>query len=407
MRYSEDWERERERKRKRNDSMVMREVTKDEIEKLVKASSSEHRCVSFYFPTVRGGKEAQQNPLRLRNLYRQAHSQLQEVGLKEEEAKKSLKPVASLIDDQDFWLHPTDGAAVFLAPDVFHTIKLPYSVSEILTVSDSFHLKPLLPMLEENVGFYVLALSQNAVQLYQADRYAIEEIPLENVPKSMEEALRFDQYEPSRQMHSGAPGSDGSLTGVRHGQGPGGEDEKKNLRQFFHQVDRGLNAELTNKNLPLLVAAVDYYLPIFRDVSAYPRVFDTVIPGNPEHKTVDELRDEGWQRVEKHFDKELASIEETVKDGMATGKGSNDLESVVPAAYHGRVATCFVALGIQQWGRYDEEEGHVTFVDREEPGVKDLLDSVAVHTWLHRGHVYPVKPENVPGGGKVAALYRY
>ena len=385
----------------------MREVTKDDIERLVKAHSSEHKCVSFYFPTVRGGKEAQQNPLRLKNLYRQAHSQLQELGLGEEDAKKYLKPVASLIEDQDFWLHPTDGAAVFLAPDFWQTIKLPYSVSEVLTVADSFHLKPLLPMLEENVGFYVLSLSQNRVQLYEADRYSIAEVPLGNAPKSLQEALRFDQYEPSRQMHSAAPGSNGGLTGIRHGQGPGGEDEKKNLRQFFHQVDRGLNAELANKDLPLLLAGVDYYLPIFREVSSYPKLLDDIIPGNPEHKPANELRDEGWQRVERHLDQELERIGETVRDGVATGKGSSDLESVVPAAYHGRVATCFVALGVQQWGHFNEEEGSVQFVNEEQPSVKDLLDFVAVHTWLHRGEVYPVKPEFVPGGGKVAALYRY
>lgn len=385
----------------------MRGLTKDEIEQLVTANSSDHRCVSLYFPTIRGGKEAQQNPLRLRNIYRQAYSQLRELGLGDEEAKKYLKPVGSLVDDQDFWRHPSEGVALFLAPDFFYTVKLPYSVSEVLVVADSFHLKPLLPMLEENARYYVLALSQNTVKLYEGDRYSITEVPLEKIPKSLEEALRFDQYEPSRQMHSASPGSDGSLTGIRHGQGPGGEDEKKNLRQFFRQVDHGLNEELSNKQLPLLVAAVDYYLPIYRDVSSYPHLLDEVISGNPEHKPTDELRQEAWERVGKQFEKGRSEIAEAVKDGIATGKGSNDLESVAPAAYHGRVATCFVALGVQRWGIFHEEEGTITFVEEEQPRVKDLLDFVAVHTWLHRGNVYAVKPENVPGGGSVAALYRY
>ena len=38
---------------------------------------------------------------------------------------------------------------------------------------------------------------------------------------------------------------------------------------------------------------------------------------------------------------------------------------------------------------------------------EDLLDLAAVQTLLHGGTIYAVEPEQVPGGGPLAALFRY
>jgi len=41
-------------------------------------------------------------------------------------------------------------------------------------------------------GFYVLALSQNNVQFFEGTRYSVKEVELENVPKSLDEALQYE-----------------------------------------------------------------------------------------------------------------------------------------------------------------------------------------------------------------------
>ena len=40
-------------------------------------------------------------------------------------------------------------------------------------------------------------------------------------------------------------------------------------------------------------------------------------------------------------------------------------------------------------------------------GDEDLLDLAAIQTLLHDGPVYAVEPEQVPGDGPLAALFRY
>ena len=37
----------------------------------------------------------------------------------------------------------------------------------------------------------------------------------------------------------------------------------------------------------------------------------------------------------------------------------------------------------------------------------DLLDAAAIQSFIHEGTVYAVEPVEVPGGGPIAAVYRY
>jgi len=41
------------------------------------------------------------------------------------------------------------------------------------------------------------------------------------------------------------------------------------------------------------------------------------------------------------------------------------------------------------------------------PGEDDLIDFAAVHTLMNDGQVYAVEADAVPGGGSVAAVFRY
>lgn len=41
------------------------------------------------------------------------------------------------------------------------------------------------------------------------------------------------------------------------------------------------------------------------------------------------------------------------------------------------------------------------------PGDEDLFDFASVYTLFNDGAVYAVKPEEVPGGSLIAAIFRY
>ena len=109
----------------------------------------QHRepCISMYLPTHRAGAEIQQDRIRLEHQTRQAENLLILANVHAAEVENLLEPIQALVDDEPFWLHPSDGLALFRSQDVFDPYRLPCSFQELVVVSNHFYLKPLLPLL--------------------------------------------------------------------------------------------------------------------------------------------------------------------------------------------------------------------------------------------------------------------
>jgi len=144
-------------------------------------------------------------------------------------------------------------------------------------VSHHFHLKPLLPLLTNNGYFYILALSQNEVRLLKATHSSVKEVALpESVPSSLAEAIKYDQAEKVLESHSSASAATRSKGGRRpmmfHGQGVGLDNEKQTILHYFQQIDRGLHELLHDEMAPLVLAGVEFLLPIYHEANTYPHL---------------------------------------------------------------------------------------------------------------------------------------
>ena len=370
--------------------------------------------VTILMPTVRAGAEVQQNPIRFKNLLREASSLLQERGVERPEAEDLLAPGRALLGDYDFWQHQEDGLALYLAAGYLRTWRLPLEFNELAAVEDRFHVKSLFPLFNEEGRFWVLALSQNDVRLLAGGPHEVHEVPLPDVPRSLEEAVGFEVTQQALQSHTGTragarpnPGRS-PRSAVFHGQGGGEEDAKDEIRRFLNAVDKGVQPLLAaDGRAPLVLAGVDYLLPIYRDVTGYSEVLPDGVHGNPEGLRPEELHARAWEIVEGHIQAGRREAAERFADLGGTGRASEQLEEVVPAAMDGRVDTLFVARGVRAWGRFDAERREIEHHDEQGGGSEDLLDLATVHTFLAGGRVWSVDPEEVPGGGPVAAIYRW
>jgi hypothetical protein len=125
--------------------------------------------------------------------------------------------------------------------------------------------------------------------------------------------------------------------------------------------------------------------------------------------SADELHEPAWAIVQPLFlrAQKQAAAQYRQLAGADSEQASSDLKEVVPAAYHGRVETLFVAVGLQQWGTFDPATNVVQLHEEAEPGDEDLLDLVAAYTLLNRGTVYAVEPEKVPDNARLVAVFRY
>lgn len=381
----------------------------DELKNLVEQPTG--LCVSIYMPTCRLGQETQQNPIRFKNLIRKAEELLVEHGLSESEARKFLQP-AQDIDHYDFWQHQNNGLAIFVSEGVFHYYRLPLNFDELAVVTDHFHLKPLLPLLTNDGLFYILSLSQEQIKLLECTRYDVKEIELEDIPKSMDEALMYDETAKEGQFRintsKGGTSNSFQRSGSYHGQGsPDSDDIKRDLLQFFHIVDRGIHKYLHGKKAPLVLTGVEYHFPIYREANNYPHLVEEGITGNTKIMTPEELQAEAWQIVEPIFSQAQQEAIAYYQESAAAQRGSTDIKEAVPAAYYGRVEQLFVAVGVQRWGNFDPQNNTIQLHSEPESGDEDLLDSAAVQTILNGGTVYAVEPDKVPEQAPLAAVFRY
>jgi hypothetical protein len=383
----------------------------DELKQLVDVSQPP--CVSLYMPTYQAGAEIQQNPIRFKNLIKQAEALLQhDYGLSETEALDFLQPAIEL-DRAEFWEYQNAGLAIFIGSDLLQYYRVPLEFEELVVVSDRFHFKPLLPLLSSDGQFYLLALSQKQVRLFVGTRYHIREIELEDVVTSMEEALQYDETAKEGQFRisTGKGGTNNPMpqAGSSHGQGsPDRDNIKIDILQFFHQLDQDLQKYLHNKRAPLLLAGVEYLLPIYQEANSYPHLVDKIIPvENIGVLKPDDLHRQAWAEVEPHYTQAQQEAIEHFQELAATGKTSTDLKEAIAAAYYGRVDSLFVAVGVQQWGKFDPTTDQLQTHSDVEPHDQDLLDAAAVQTLLNGGTVYAVEPDEVPASAPLAAIFRY
>jgi len=392
-------------------------LTADELRALI--GSHEGVCVSIYMPTHRAGRETQQDPIRLKNLIGQVEKRLVAGGLCPAEVQELLDPAQKLLADGLFWEYQSDGLALFVSSEMARYYRFPLSFDELAVVSDRFHVKPLFPLLSGDGRFYVLALSQGEVRLLQGTRYSISTVNLRHVPKSLDLALQWNDPEKRLQFHTATrtPGGARVPPSVRsdrpaifHGHGVASADDPKDyISRYFHQVDDGLGELLGGERAPLVLAGVDYLLPIYRDANTYPNLVDRGIEGNPEELSAEDLHERAWAVVEPIFlaEREEAAARYRQLAGGGSERAADDLAQIVPAAHQGRIASLFVPVGVQRWGSFDPDAGKVAVHAEAEPGDEDLLDLAAVHTFLNGGMVYAVEPEQMPSYATLAALFRY
>ena len=256
-------------------------------------------------------------------------------------------------------------------------------------------------------------MSQKDVRFFEGTRYSVNQVEVENMPKSLDEALQYDDTAQEGQFRiaTSKGGTSNSFTqpGSFHGQGsPDRDKHQESILQFCHAIDGALHEKIRNQKAPLVVAGVEYLHPIYREGNTYPHLVEQGITGNPEILKPEELHDEALQIVEPLFHQKEQEAMERYQElaGADTGKASNDIKEIISAAYFQRIDSLFVPVGRQMWGDFDPDTMNVDLHPEPEPDDEDMLDFAAIHTLLNGGTVYAVEPEQVPEQAP-AAIFRY
>ncbi len=369
--------------------------------------ASQHHafCISIYIPTHRSGPDAQkQDIINLKNQLQEVKNNLKDQDIDTAQAEKILSPVHSLVNDSEFWRHQSDGLALFITPDYFRYFEIPVSFAAANYVSNSFYLKPLIPMFTGDGMFFILALQADDTNLYQATRNSITSIKISDlIPDELEETVGYDYEQKTFQFRTQKGGST-----VFHGHGAGKDDVKAELKEYFRDIDKGLMKILHDEHMPMLLAGDDHILAIYKEVNKYKHLMEETLDTNPSSMDATELQRDAWDIVEPHFTKDLEEKKQAYGQYFTDGQAVDDNAAVLQAALTGRVDTLFQKNDDDLYGVYDLAKNDLKITSADNPSAASLSNMAAVAVMQHGGEVYLLPAEEMPQpAGLMNALLRY
>jgi len=365
-------------------------------------------CISVYLPTHRAGVEVnqKQDALVFKNALQKINNDLQKKNIDPETINQILKPGFELHSNPLFWNNQLDGLAIFMADGYFKTIQLPFKVKEEQFLNHTFFLTPLIPAITSDEEFYVLVLSKHDAQFFEGNAFGMQRIMVEGLPNAMDDVVHFEEKDDLRLFRQGGKGGTGSAS--FHGHGEGQLDDKANIGLYFQEVDRTLFSEvLHDKNKPLLLAGVEYLIPIYKGISRYNFIVDDCICGNQEHENINSLYAKAREKLVPYFQQRTNKALENYYNQIATSLTSSIPEDVIPASFYAQISDLFICRDEHIWGRFNEQDNKLEIHRGQQDGDDDLIDRAAIKTYLNGGGVYVLEKEKMPKEAVIAAFMRY
>jgi hypothetical protein len=348
-------------------------------------------CVSIYLRTTPLTQQAQADRIELKNMAKQAVQQLQAAGMDKRRVADVAEQFDDLIDDDGFWRFQAHSLAAFATPENMRTFRLPNALETLVEVSDRFYVKPLLRSVSFPHACYVLALAQKSVRLIEvspdlpAEPVKVEGLP-EDAGRAVQGTGKVDHW-PSGRIH-------------------GAEGQKVLLRQFARNVDKALRPLLTGSDIPLILAAAEPLVSIYRSVNTYSRLADATIEGSPEGMTDAQIGERARTVLDEIYRSELAAWGRLFEIRASQGRATTDIAQTARAATMGAVDSVLMDIDEVIPGRIDDR-GSIVFAEHPSASDYDLVDEIAARVIETGGRVIGVRKADIPRGESLAAVLRY
>jgi len=285
----------------------VRQITHDNLTALL--NNQAVPCISVYMPTHRSHPDNLKDQLVYKNILKDMEKSLHEK-FPALEAENLMKKFADLESDKDFWLYRTESVAILGSPDLFQIFDLQRPIHKLLVVADSFHIKPLLRVLQSADRYHILYLNREQVRLYEGNRDSLEQVDISDIPTTIKAALGEELTEPQLRVSSyGMRGSGAGDKAMFHGQGSRKEELRIDTLRFFRAIDRGILENYSRPSgLPLMLAGVKEHHADFRDVSHNPALMDDGLMVDIGAMDLDTLRAKAWEKIEPIYLQRLSAL---------------------------------------------------------------------------------------------------
>lgn len=386
------------------------------------ADRTHEHSISIFIPTHRRGHQVldRQDVIAFKNQLQTIRLELEAQSLRSNDIDELMQPMEALLDDPQFWRHRTEGLALFRSPDYFFTFDSPRPLEEFHQLGPKFWLQPLLPYVQPTGRYYLLQIGKNGVLLYQADPFSIAVVETDGVmPSGLEEITKYYDFEEELQGRTSGGGSFSSgsqgrgSTAAMYTSDDSNEDQKnKNhlLADYFRLINEAIINLIGTQNVPLMLASVAYYQPIYRSVNSYPHLHEGGLTGNFDHVQPDEMHRHANEQLSHYFKKNRQQRINQYQNSSRGDLVSRDLRQILESAVTGRIEVLFLGKDAQAWGQFNEETLTATIHDEAREGDESLIDQAALLTLRNGGEVYVLEAVDLLENREpvmMTALYRF
>jgi hypothetical protein len=280
--------------------------------------------------------------------------------------------------------------AVFCTRELIRIFRTQHVVSESVHVGNDFYITPLLSALTTHPQFVILALSQNHVRLLRCSNLEAVEVHLpDSLPRSVAQAGAFDKPDHDLENRSAAGSAPGSRHRIHFGTGKDEEKKEEYIAHFFTIIDQEVNQLYRRERLPLILAAVRRESALYKRVSSYPHLVEGSIQGSPEGISSSQLHRSALGILEEDAAAEEEKLLSQFAEAGQRGLTLTHIPTIRTAALRGQI---HLLLLVEPGSALEEAE---------------LLNSIALETLRHDGHVATFAHRSLPSREPAAAILRY
>lgn len=348
-------------------------------------------CISIYLTTTPLTHEVEKSRINLGNLVKKAIGQLEAKGLEKRRIWPLQEQLDELLADDEFWKHQANSLAILVTPESLRAYRMANKLTDIVEVSDRFHLKPLLRATTFPQAAHVLALSENAVRLIEvsADLPA-REIKVLGLPKD----AASGGGKPTNKDYTG--------TGHRHG----AQSENFYLARYVRKVDAVLRPILMRSDLPLILATTKPLEALFRSLSTISALPDT-IGGNPDHLSESDLASATRPVLDAHYASQIKDFHRLFEERTGQNRTTTDISAAARLATFGGIDRLLIDIDGVIDGVIDAETGEVTFDSKGDAINYGVVDEIAGRALRTGAKVMAVRKADIPGGHDLAVIARH
>ncbi len=333
----------------------------------------------------RSHSKSRQNAIVLKNILKEAES-----ALLEQYSKREVGPILENLERLSGSVDPTEechGIVMFISANFTEHYRLPFHPGNSIKVGNKFATRTIIRAIEHGEYYYLLALSQSEVRLFEAYSQSIlGEVKDDSFPFTENRFYQTDSLKRSF-----------------------GSSTDKSSQQFFRQAEEVLLSYYHKNPLPIVIAGTEEAFANYQTIEKKEKLVIGHIRGNYDDPTTEELKDLGekaWGLVQDlQLWQQVQSIE-AIMAAHVSNLLETELFDIYDYAKKGQVKELYVEESYFVSAALNSEGRLVGDLDAGLP-VDDAVNEVIYEVLKYGGSVSFIDPYLLDGSKRIAAILRW